>query len=31
MVHVSINGCDFYLDKLNGEARQHAMNINLVD
>ena len=31
MAHVTIDGRDFDLDKLSGEARQQAMNINLVD
>ena len=31
MAHVTIEGRDFDLDKLSGEARQQAMNINLVD
>ena len=31
MAHVTIDGRDFELDKLSGEARQQAMNINLVD
>ena len=31
MAHVTIDGRDFDLDKLSGEARQKAMNINLVD
>jgi len=31
MAHVTIDGRDFDLDKLSGEARQQAMNISLVD
>jgi len=31
MAHVTIDGRDFDLDRLSGEARQQAMNINLVD
>ena len=31
MSHVTIDGRDYELDKLSGEARQQAMNINLVD
>jgi hypothetical protein len=31
MAHVTIDGRDFDLDKLSGEARQQAMNVNLVD
>ncbi len=31
MAHITIDGRDFDLDKLSGEARQQAMNINLVD
>lgn len=31
MGHVTINGRDFKLDKLSGNARQQALNINLVD
>ncbi len=31
MAHVTIDGRDFDLDKLSGEARQQAMNINQVD
>jgi len=31
MAHVTIDARDFDLDKLSGEARQQAMNINLVD
>jgi hypothetical protein len=31
MSHVTIDGRDFELDKLSGEARQQAVNINLVD
>jgi len=31
MGYVTIDGRDFDLDKLSGEARQQAMNINLVD
>ena len=31
MSHVTIDGRDYELDKLSGEARQQANNINLVD
>ena len=31
MSHVTIDGRDFELDKLSGEAKQQAVNINLVD
>jgi hypothetical protein len=31
MSHVTIDGRDFELNKLSGEARQQALNINLVD
>jgi len=31
MSHVTIDGRDFELDKLSGEAKQQAININLVD
>jgi len=31
MAHVTVDGRDFDLGKLSGEARQQAMNINMVD
>ena len=31
MSHVTIDGRDFELDKLSGEAKQQAVNISLVD
>jgi hypothetical protein len=31
MGHVTVDGRNFDLEKLSGEARQQALNINLVD
>jgi hypothetical protein len=31
MSHVTIDGRDYELDKLSGEARQQANNIHLID
>lgn len=31
MAHVTVDGRDFDLDKLSGEARQQALNVSIVD
>lgn len=31
MPHITVDGRDFDLDKLSGEARQQAVNVSIVD